>query len=270
MIILAQSSFDFTEIGKTFTGHRIIQARLKSGILKKLRCPLCGAPLKFHAYHKRYFRNLDTNELIVFYFPQVICKGESCPHYDQRIRKPRYRKGRKVPVGATHLVFPAFICPYIKINSKYVTLLSRAQEILNKAGASSLQPDSKEFRHLERYNQQLKAIKRKAGVLWDFLKGYLNCRRGQFYLAYSKFMYTKCAEVFKGYVLHHFYSKHPGVINGFIRTVSYKLSPALHSLSSIERILLSEFVQGVATCFLWPPRKFFRELLQFKNNGAKT
>lgn len=270
MIILAQSVFDFTEKGKTFTGIKIILAHLKKGILEKLRCPLCGAPLKIHDYHKRYFHNLDTDEQIAFLIPQVICTGQHCPHYDHRVREPRYKDGKNIPVGATHLVFPAFICPYIRINSKYVTLLSRAQDVLNNVEASTLSPDSKEFRHLERYNRLLHAIKLQAGDLWDYLKGYLNCRSGQFFLAYSKFMYVKCGEVFKNYVLHHFYSKHTGVINGFIRTGTYKITPPLHSISSVMRILLSEFVQRRSIWSLWPPNDFFRELLQFRKTGEKA
>ena len=66
MIILARNSFDYTNAGKTPDGKRIIRARLKDGILAKLRCPLCGGRLTVFQYHKRCFHDLDTDETVIY------------------------------------------------------------------------------------------------------------------------------------------------------------------------------------------------------------
>ena len=105
MIILARNSFDYTNAGKTPDGKRIIRARLKDGILAKLRCPLCGGRLTVFQYHKRCFHDLDTDETVVYLLPQVICHGEQCPHYDGKVRTKRVdEKGRTLP-GTEQLIY---------------------------------------------------------------------------------------------------------------------------------------------------------------------
>ena len=88
MIILARNSFDYTETEKTPDGKRIISARLKDGILAKLRCPLCGGRLTVFQDHKRWFHDLDTDETAVYLLAQVICYQEQCSRYDYKVRSP--------------------------------------------------------------------------------------------------------------------------------------------------------------------------------------
>ena len=265
MIILARNSFDYTNAGKTPDGKRIIRGRLKDGILAKLRCPLCGGRLTVFQYHKRCFHDLDTDETVIYLQPQVICHGEQCPHYDGKVRTKRVdEKGRTLPGnGAAHLLFPSFIVPYVHINSKYVTALAKAQRILDENGCSS-RCGSKDFEKLEKHNRYLLHLQKVIGNLWSYLRDSLNTPSCRYYLAYYEMICSYVSSCFKDYVLRHFYAKHQGVINGYIRTTACSLNPLLHSTSSLLRVLLSEFVLSRPICDYWPPAHFFRKLHPYR------
>ena len=258
MLILAQSSFDFIDEGET--GGKIIRrGRLKPGVISKLRCPFCGGKLTIHEYHRRHFHDLEHDEDVIYKLPRLICNSKQCPHCDNVVRKERRRGKRKIPSGATHLVFPSFMCPYVRINSKYMTLLAKAQMELD-AENCHVHPNSGEFKEVVEHNVRLSNLKRQCGDLWDYLKLELNSRAGHFYCSYFKTLCDMAGMYFRNYVLNHFYSKHSGIINGFIRTVSCNLTPHLHRACSLLRVLLSEFVHHRPTYSFWPPPVFLRKI----------
>lgn len=267
MIILPRFLFFFEELcSDLLLGRRRVLAKLLPGVRESLRCPLCGGRLTILEYHSRLFYDVEHDRMVVYYFPRLICHGESCPHYDHHVRSSRRDKqGRPVPVGATHMVFPGFICPYVRISSKYVTLLAKAQKALDDGGCLSY-PDSLEFKRFERHDGELKKVKSLCGALWDFLKPRLNSNSGRFYSAYFKWLCDKSEVVIRDYALDHYYEKNPGVVNGYLRIEPPKLSPCLHSASKLLRLLLCGCVQRRPPYTVWPPPLFYGELRSYRNS----
>ena len=259
MIIISRDDLDFTNKGKNDKGHVIIEALLKLGVLEKIRCPHCGSEVVVYKdRYRRGFHDLKTDRSIDYILPIVQCTNPDCPHHLQDSdEQPEYEE------GATHVILPSFMAPYMRIDVNIMNDLALAQEELNKLGFKGRCMGDR-FKEATRHSSLFKRLRKRYKELWSYLSGLLNTKQSKSYLAYLIRFRVQLQAVYAQSCLNHLYQNGKRMTNGWLKHGEYRCKESTHRLTWMLRIVLSEFCPRFREYIVYPPWGFWAKVQPYR------
>ncbi len=260
MIIISRDDLIFTNKGKNDKGHVLIDAFFKPGVLEKLRCPHCGSTVIVYKdrYH-RGFHDLKADRIIDYILPIVQCTNTDCPHHlSDSDEQPGYQD------GATHVILPSFMAPYLRIDVNIMNDLALAQEELNKLGFKGRCMGDK-FKEATRHSALFKRLKKRYKELWSYLLDLLNTKQSKSYLAYLIRFRTQLQAFYTQTCLNHFYQNGKRAVNGWLKHGDYYCKEVTHRLTWMLRMVLSEFCPRNREYLIYPPWDFWKKVQPYRD-----